>query len=164
MSNTYSNPSGDIFTLSDSVLSRGRKASGSSSRLRVIQPIHRTQDARVQRLLNFLQPGTYIQPHCHPLPHASESVIVMSGRLEVLIFDDGGSITKRHLLTPENPLIDIEPNIWHGMIVLEEDTTILEFKQGPYDAATDKLFARWAPAEGGEEASAYLESLISNPG
>jgi len=160
MSHSLPNLSGDIVTLSEKLLLEGRKASRESHRLRVMQPIQRTQDAGVQRLLNFLQPGTYIRPHCHPLPDASESVLVISGRLEVLIFDSHGSIQERHHLETSNPFIDIEPGVWHSMIVLENDTTVLEFKKGPYDPITDKLFAHWAPPEDHRQAVDYLQSLI----
>lgn len=163
MSKSLPNPAGDIFTLDISLLSKGKEASRCSPRLRVMQPIQRTQEARVQRLLNFLQPGTYIQPHCHPLPHASESISLLSGKMDVLIFDEVGKVTSRVLLSPQNPFIDIEPGTWHGMVVREVDTVVLEFKQGPYDAITDKLFARWAPEEGNPDANAYLDSLARAP-
>ena len=39
------------------------------------------------------------------------------------------------------------------------DTVIFEVKPGPYDAATDKEFAPWAPPEGDPRAHAYLIQL-----
>ncbi len=126
-----------------------------------MQPVQRSQEARVQRLLNFLQPGTYVQPHCHPLPHATESMCLLSGALDVLIFKENGSLINRIPLTMESPLIDIEPGTWHGLIVREADTVIFEVKQGPYDPSTDKTFATWAPPEHSPEAPAYLLALSS---
>lgn len=159
MPHALPNPTGDLF-LPDSTLYRhGREASRKSPRLRVIQPIQRSQQARVQRLLNFLQPGTYIQPHCHPLPHASESVCLLAGHLEVVIFHPDGSVRERHHLDTHSPLIDLEPGLWHGMIVHQPDTIIFEVKQGPYDPTTDKEFAPWAPPEDSPEAASYLANL-----
>ena len=156
--NALANVSGDVFELSREEIESGLEASRSSPRLRMILPIHRTGEARVQRMLNFLQPGTYVQPHLHPREFASETIFVMQGRLGFVIFDDRGDFTGVHDLKP-GALIDIEPGIWHGLVCLEEDTVILEIKRGPYDAETDKTFAGWAPAEGDAEAGAYLESL-----
>ncbi|YCM43869.1 WbuC family cupin fold metalloprotein [Verrucomicrobiaceae bacterium 227] len=159
MSKALPHPVGPVFSLSPELMSNGREASRLSPRLRTMQPIQRSQESRVQRLLNFLQPGTYIQPHCHPLPHATESVCLLAGALDILIFDENGALIERHPLTLSSPLIDIEPGTWHGMIVQAPDTVIFEVKQGPYDPTTDKTFAAWAPPEGSPKAAHYLAGL-----
>ena len=161
MPNALPNPNGDVFILSDSVLSEGKSTSRRSPRLRMVQPVQRTQSAKVQRLINFLQPGTYIRPHCHPLAHATESVCLLSGHLEVLIFCPEGSVRDRHHLTTKSPLIDIEPGTWHGMIVHSPDTVIFEAKRGPYNPETDKKFAPWSPEEETPEVEDFLASLKS---
>ncbi|MFT6181501.1 MAG: cupin fold WbuC family metalloprotein [Paracoccaceae bacterium] len=159
MPNALPNPTGDLFLLNDAILSEGKKASRQSPRRRIVLPVQRSQDALVQRLLNFLQPGTYIRPHRHPLPHATESICLLSGSLEILIFDQSGTVQSRHRLSASSPLIDLEPDLWHGMIVLEADTVIFEVKRGPYDPATDKEFASWSPQEDSPEVAAYLTTL-----
>ncbi len=159
MASALPNPQGEVFTLSEELLSHALQASRHSERRRIIQPIQRDQSARVQRLLNCLQPLTYIRPHCHPHPHASETICLLSGSLEVLIFSTDGGITSRHLLSVKSPLIDLQPGVWHGMIVKEPDTVILEVKQGPYQASTDKKFAAWAPPEDSPQAAQYLAQL-----
>lgn len=159
MSNALPNPSGQVFVLTDSLFDKGKCASRKSPRLRMIQPVQRAQSAKVQRLLNFLQPGTYIRPHCHPLDHATESVCLLSGHVEVLIFSPEGSIQARHHLTNTSPLIDIEPGAWHSMIVRAPDTVIFETKQGPYNPETDKEFAPWSPDENSPGVGAFLEDL-----
>jgi cupin fold WbuC family metalloprotein len=162
MSRALPNPAGSVFTLDEEVILEGLRASRSSKRLRIIVPVQRSQEAQVQRLLNFLQPGTYIRPHCHPAPHASESICLLRGSLQILIFDKNGFLTKRHLLSETGDrLIDLEPGIWHGMIVMKEDTVIFEVKRGPYDPGSDKEFATWAPEEGSSEAPKFLQSLSS---
>jgi len=159
MPNALPNPIEDVFALNEVILSKGKSASRKSSRLRMIQPVQRTQTAKVQRLLNFLQPGTYIRPHCHPLEQATESVCLLNGHLEVLIFNPEGSIHTRHHLTPTSSLIDIEPRVWHGMIVHEPDTVIFEVKKGPYNPATDKEFASWSTEEDSPEVKDFLARL-----
>jgi cupin fold WbuC family metalloprotein len=86
---------------------------------------------------------------------------LVSGSLDVLIFDEHGSLSDRIHLTPDSPLIDIEPGTWHGMVVRAPDTVIFEVKQGPYDPTTDKTFATWAPPESSPEAFDYLAGLSS---
>lgn len=159
MPNALPNPTGDVFVLDELILSQGKSASRKSSRLRMIQPVQRAQTAKVQRLLNFLQPGTYIRPHRHSLEQATESVCLLSGHLEVLIFNPQGSIHTRHNLTTTSPLIDIEPGVWHGMIVHTPDTVIFEVKKGPYNPETDKEFASWSPKEDSPDVKEFLASL-----
>jgi len=159
----FQNPSGDRFHLTDNSIEQGLEASRESNRNRMILPIHRSQDAEVQRLINFLQPGTYIRPHKHPLPHATESIVVLRGSIRFFTLDDYGEImTDQHLTaTPIPSVIDIEPRVWHMFLVLETDTIIFECKRGPYNAETDKKFADWAPEEGDPEADIYLQKLNS---
>ncbi len=153
-----SNPTGPVFELTPELLNEGIEASRQSPRLRMILPIHRQQDSLVQRMLNFLQPGTYVQPHVHPREYASETVFVMRGRIGFAIFNEAGELQSTHDLT-KGGLIDIEPNVWHGMVCLEPDTVILETKRGPYDLMDDKHFAGWAPAEGDDDAPEYMQEL-----
>ena len=159
MKTAFPNPTGEVFVLNDSFLFQGKSASRESPRLRMILPVQRNQSAKVQRLLNFLQPGTYIRPHCHPLDYASESVCLLSGHLEILIFDSEGGVRARHHLRTTSPLIDIEPRTWHGMIVHAPDTVIFEVKKGPYDPETDKEFAPWSPVEDSPEVGPFLTGL-----
>jgi hypothetical protein len=50
------------------------------------------------------------------------------------------------------------------MVALKPDTVIFEVKAGPYDAATDKAFAPWAPAEGTQEAQSFLADVLTKCG
>ena len=159
MPNALPNPTGDLFRLTPDLLETGKKASRESPRRRMIMPVQRTSEAHVQRLLNFLQPGTYIRPHRHPRPHATESLCLLEGELEFLVFSESGEILDRLALTPQNPLIDVEPGLWHGMIIKRPDTVIFEIKIGPYDPTTDKNFAPWAPEEKSPKVADFLQLL-----
>ena len=153
------NPSGEVFLLSKQQMEEGILASRQSPRRRIVMPIHRSQDALVQRMLNFFQPDTYIPPHQHPREGASETIQMLAGRLAFFIFADDGVIAASYTLEPGD-LIDIEAGVWHGLVVLEPDTVVLEVKRGPFDA-TDRIFADWAPEEGDVGAGEYLSGLRS---
>jgi hypothetical protein len=55
--------------------------------------------------------------------------------------------------------LDCREGVWHTFFALEPDTVLYEAKNGPFDAATDKEAAPWAPAEGTTEAGLYLAEL-----
>lgn len=162
MQKAFSNPSGRQFFLEKELIDKGLKASRESERLRMILPLHRTQNAEVQRIINFLQPGTYIRPHQHPLPHATESIVLLSGTIRFFTFDDNGNTETKRILTskPIPGIVDIEPGVWHSFLVLEEDTILFECKKGPYNVETDKVFADWAPQEGAPDAEMWMNQYI----
>lgn len=153
----FENVTGPIFTLTDELVQLGILASRESNRRRIILPIHREQDAEVQRMINFLQPGTYIRPHKHPLKHATESLVLIQGSILFFTYDDSGEVLSKHNVEskPHSGVLDIEPGVWHSFKVLEPDTLLFECKRGPYDAETDKIFAPWAPEEGSAEADSW---------
>jgi len=155
------NPKGDFFRLTDEKISSGVRASRASDRLRIIYPVQRNQKAEVQRLLNFMQPGTYVRPHRHPMPHATESIVILQGKLRFFTFDADGNRLTDDIVSTGLPagMIDIEPGVWHSFLVLEKDTIIFECKKGPYNADTDKEFADWAPEEGTVESRNWMQTI-----
>lgn len=155
---SLNNPVGDGVLFSPCDLETLIEASRKSPRLRMMQPIQRLDNAPVQRLLNALQPWTYVRPHKHPMEGASETLVILQGALGLLIFDEAGKVQEKETLTA-GCVFDLEPNIWHGMVCLEPDTVMAEFKKGPYDAGTDKEFSTWSPEEGSEEVGKFVESL-----
>lgn len=153
------NPAGDVFELTPELLEEGLAESRRSPRGRMLFPIHRHQDDLVQRMLNFLQPGTFIQPHQHPRDWATETIHVLQGVLGFVIFSETGEFISSHRLGA-GQMIDIEARVWHGVLALEPDTVILEIKRGPYDD-TDKVFADWSPAENAEGSEEFYRRLLS---
>lgn len=158
-------PAGDFFFPSEEFWKTAVEASRTSPRRRIMVPIQRSEAAPVQRLLNVMQPGSYVQPHRHPRPQATELAFIISGRMQVWIFHDDGTIRETRQCVPHSPcpLVDLEPGIWHTFAALEPDTVILEIKGGPYDPELDKEFAPWAPTENDDASAAYLKSLLESP-
>jgi cupin fold WbuC family metalloprotein len=155
-------PRGDIVTLDAELLARGVEASRTSPRQRVMVPLQRRLEG-VQRLLNFLQPGSYIRPHRHPLPEHVETIVVLQGAIGVLEFTPEGGVRTTWALRAgrvDACLVDIDAGVWHGLVVQAPDTVILEIKRGPYDAARDKEFPEWAPLEGAEGCAPALREWL----
>ena len=151
------NPSGPVFELTSAIREEGLRESRLSPRRRMLLPFHRGHEDLVQRMLNFMQPGTYIRAHQHPRDWASETLMVMSGCLGFVTFDPEGNVLTKHRLGVGD-LVDIEARVWHSVLALAEDTVILEIKRGPFNEE-DKVFAEWSPEEFSEEAPDYLAWL-----
>jgi cupin fold WbuC family metalloprotein len=154
-------PKGAITPIGEPLIARVIAASRESPRRRMVLPLHKTPGAVLQRMLNALQPGSYVRPHKHAPPRC-ESLVLLRGALRFVAFDDSGEIRRAVDLRPDGDLaVDIEPDVYHMMLALSEDSVVFEVKTGPYDAATDKTWAPWAPPEDSPEAEAYLRDLIT---
>ena len=155
----FNNVTGSCYIPDKQVIEEGLSQSRKNCRRRIILPIHRTQDAPVQRMLNFVQPGTYIRPHLHPREHAVETIIVYRGAIRFLLFDDNGNVKQKIKLEANTHhfMADIEPGTWHSFVVLQDDTILVEAKMGPYNAERDKIFAPWTPPEQTPEAKTWVD-------
>lgn len=149
--------------LSTDLFEEGIRLSRVSPRKRIILPIHKSAEASMHRMLNFIQPGSYIRPHNHSLSNKTESVIVLQGAIRFFTFDENGKVVTDSIIggTSKNFGVDIEPTVYHAFFAIESDTIIFETKPGPYEKATDKLFAEWAPEEGTEAASLFMQNLLA---
>jgi cupin fold WbuC family metalloprotein len=110
--------------------------------------LHPDPDDPVQRLLNALEPGTYVRPHRHSLPPKWELLTIVTGRAAVLVFDADGAVQERIELDSATPIVELPPATWHSLVALESGTVLLEVKPGPYVPTAPAEFAAWAPAEG----------------
>ena len=152
-----------VFFLGEAELEAGRVASRKSPRLRITLPLHRELGDGVQRMINFLQPGTYITPHHHPAVGFSETIFVIHGRILFVEFASTGQVLMKRLLTGGTPeaLVDFGGTLIHTFICLDPDTVILEIKKGPYAGPEDKVFAPWAPPEGDPASAGYMANLLN---
>ena len=137
-----------------------------SKRQRMNHNFHSTPDDTLQRLLNAIEPYSYVQPHKHEAPDKREVFFALKGRMLVVEFDDIGNITDQILLDPAggNFGAEIAPRTWHTIISLEEGSVAYEFKDGPYSPVDDKNFASWAPVEGSAETLNYIHGILAKTG
>lgn len=136
-----------------------------SPRRRMNHNFHEAADDNPHRFLNVLLRGTYIRPHRHTAPPKSETFLVLEGVADVILFDGAGSITERYSLgveTPEGRVwgIDLHPGVWHTVLPRTARVVCFEVKPGPWEPATDKEFAPWAPGEDSPSAAEYCRALL----
>lgn len=134
---------------------------GKSTRKRAIFRLHEHEEM-VQRMVNALLPGTYVPPHKHEDPDKVELFSILKGKVAVLRFNDIGEVQAVLELSETGPvkIVDIPPRTYHSVVVLQP-SAVLEIIQGPYEAATHKQLAPWAPAEASPKANDYLIYMTS---
>ena len=136
-------------------------AARQSPRRRKNHNFHTPASDAANRLLNAVEPGSYIQPHRHLDPSKDETFVVVRGRFGLICFDDAGAVTQTVLLEPGGDVIGAHLlcGTFHTLVSLEPGSVFLEAKAGPYAPATEAERAPWAPPEGDPKAAACLAML-----
>lgn len=133
-----------------------QRQAGADARLRTNYNLHESLDDPVQRLCNAMEPGTYVRPHRHATPPKWELLVILSGHLAALCFDEQGRVLERVEIQAGGPayLLELPALAWHTVAALVPGTVVLEVKPGPYAPLAAEAFAPWAPAPGDAEARA----------
>jgi cupin fold WbuC family metalloprotein len=123
--------------------------------------LHPSDGFCCHRLLNAMEPDSYIRPHRHLDPAKDESMVVVRGRMGVIAFDAAGNVRSRVIIAAAGNAVavDISHGLFHTVVGLESGTVFFEAKAGPYRPMTEEESAPWAPAEGTPEAAVYLAAL-----
>ncbi len=133
-----------------------------SPRRRKNRNFHERNDFPCHRLLNAIEPGSYVAPHRHLAAHKDETMLLVRGTAGFITFTDSGQPVDVVLLGAASSRlgVDIPHGTWHTIFALESGTIVFEAKAGPYLALSAAERAPWAPAEGDAAAAAYLDSLV----
>lgn len=117
--------------INDELLDKVTAEAKASPRLRMNYNLHENLDAKAQRLINVLLPGTALPIHRHR--HTAETYVILRGKMFVVFYNDLGAQIERFLLDPTigNYGVQIPKGQWHSIEVIEP-SAIFEVKDGPY--------------------------------
>jgi len=151
-----------MIKIDKKLLDQTTEKAKAASRNRMNHNFHKQSDDLLQRMLNAMEPGTYIRPHKHENPDKREAFVIIRGRVAFIEFDRNGRVVDHIVMDAAQGCygLEIAPRCYHTLISLQSGSVLYEVKDGPYNAETDKNFASWAPEEGSNEASMYLTMLI----
>ena len=155
-------PSSGVQVVDDALIEATLARARSSPRRRANHNLHGSHADGLHRFLNAWLQGSYAAPHRHIAIPKPECFVVLRGQFACFVFDDAGAVTRDVVLGANGVVaIDIAPGLWHTVLPLTAEAVCFEVKLGPWDAATDKEFAPWAPREGDPGAEAYAEHLLT---
>lgn len=103
-----------------------------SPRLRMNFDLRNTPADTSQRMLNAIEPGSFLPIHRHR--HSSETVVCLRGHLREMFYNDKRELTDIIDLVPASECVALNVPIgqWHTVEVLESGTVILEVKDEAY--------------------------------
>lgn len=135
-----------------------------SPRLRMNYNFHESLDASINRLINAMEPDTYLRPHRHKNPDKNEVFLLLRGKAALFLFDDTGAVTESVILDPIAGVYggEIPCDVWHTLLVLESGSVVYEYKQGPYAPLSSENTAPWSPdADDMVKVKMYMDELKS---
>lgn len=152
----------DRFAVVDAaLLAQKSRDAAANARRREIHRFHAGDAAALHRMINAVQPGTYVRPHRHRNPPKDESFVLLTGRMGFICFKDDGSFDREDCVVLDRDAgvyaLDAPAGGWHAILALVPDTTLFEVKPGPYSPVDDKDFAPFAPS--GEDPDAAMRYL-----
>jgi len=155
--------SGRCTLIDEALLGETTRAARQSTRLRRNHNFHAAHDDVSHRLINAMEPGSYVMPHRHLHPDKDETFVVLRGTFGLLLFDDAGTVTETRLLRAGGEVLgaNVPHGTWHSLVSFEPGSVFLEAKGGPYVPLTAEERAPWAPSEGDPGVAAYLASMES---
>jgi len=135
-----------------------------SPRLRMNYNFHTELNDPVQRLLNALEPWTYIRPHKHTTKE--ESFVLLRGKVLAVVFNADGTIRDYTVMCLSTGIlgVEFEENSFHMLTSLESGSVVYEIKEGPFIPHTEGSSAPWAPLEGSPEAKEFLAKVFAEIG
>lgn len=148
--------------IDEHLLDETREKALQSPRLRMNYNFHERLDDPVNRLLNVMEPGTYLPPHRHLDPDKDETFLILRGKVALFTFDDEGNIIKKLVMDPKAGVYgaDIPAGTWHTLLVMEPGSVIFEAKPGPFSPLAPEHIGPWSPKADDEEGvRMYLEYL-----
>ena len=151
-----------LAAIDESVMDGAMEAARSSERRRAMIHFHRSPDEPVQRMVNAIEPESYVRPHRHTNPARPEIFVVLRGSVLIVRFSDDGAPIEGLMVSADGPVrgAEIQGEAWHTVVALSGGTVLYEVTQGPYNAATNEEFAPWAPpAEDAGAAQVYIAAL-----
>lgn len=166
---------GNGFVLDRPLLDSLSEQARRSPRARHHFNLHAGYEEPCQRLLNAIEPGSYIPPHRHAIDPKTESLIAVRGLFALILFDDTGAVahvvrfgSERYLESSATSIgVELQPGAWHTVLALAPGSVLLEIKAGPFIPTAAKELASWAPREGSAGVPAYLrflEEAVRRPG
>lgn len=108
--------------------------------------LHASTKDKIQQMILFHPKGSYIRPH--KSISNEESYMILSGEMDLILFDNFGKIKKKielgDLKSKKNFFFRMKKSLFRTMIV-KKDTFFLEVKQGPFLKNKSTMYADWSP-------------------
>ncbi len=123
---------------------------------------HPGPHAAQHEMLIVMRGDSYVPPHRHW--GRTETLTVLEGSADALIFDESGTVTEVVRMAPYHEagrfFYRMPAGLFHALVFRSDWLVYLETTSGPFDPAHSET-APWAPPEGDPAAAAYRAHLAA---
>ena len=138
----------DVFTLSSQYLDELKQASLNNNRQRIRLCAHRNPDDSLHEMFIVHTNECYVRPHRHI--GKVESMAILEGEVDVVLFHDNGDIRKVIEMGEPNSgkvfFYRLGQSIYHTLIIHTKFLVFHEITEGPFLRDMTQ-FPDWAPLE-----------------
>jgi cupin fold WbuC family metalloprotein len=155
-------PEEDVVNVTAADLDELKKLALQNPRRRVRLCAHRTPQDHLHEMFIVHTSDCYVRPHKHL--GKAESMAVLEGEVDVILFNEDGSINKIiQMGTPDSGKIfyqRLSDPIYHTLIIRTPFLVFHEVTEGPF-LREKTIFPEWAPAEEGAVAIEFINQIES---
>ncbi len=152
-----------IVEVDDATIEMLLDAAAAEPKRRARLNLHNSDDDLIHEMIIAFRRDSLNMPHRHV--GKSESMHVMRGRVDVVLFDDEGHPTRRiRIGAPGRAALAFCPSvfrmaapIWHTVIPVDDKVVVHETTNGPFIAGQNMEIPPWAPAE--SDLAVWVEKL-----
>lgn len=125
-----------------------KQLSSHNPRKRIRLCAHASPEDRLHEMLIVHERSAYVRPHKHP--GKTESMHIIEGLVDVVVFDDDGRIERvigmGDYASGETFFYRMTKPVFHTLIIRTDILVFHETTSGPFDRG-DTVFATWAPED-----------------
>lgn len=155
-------PKQDVVFLSTSDLDELKQLALKNPRKRVRLCAHRSPQAHLHEMFIVHTSECYVRPHKHL--GKAESMAVLEGEVDVVLFNEDGSINKIVQMgapgSGKTFYQRLSDPIYHALIIRSPFLVFHEVTEGPF-LREKTIFPEWAPAEGDPAAIEFQNQIQS---
>tara|TARA_B100000787_G_scaffold169768_1_gene162179 strand:- start:1035 stop:1550 length:516 start_codon:yes stop_codon:yes gene_type:complete len=152
MLNNVINNKKDIFVCDNDFLKNLKKRAQVAKNRRSRVCIHLSRSSQVQEMIIYALKDSYMPPHKHPTGN-SETYHLISGKLDLYLFNKSGHVIKKISLEAHNKKSKKNfyyrtnsGDFWHMPVVKSRECVFHEIYSGPWKKQHDVKFPKWAPS------------------
>ena len=139
---------GPIATIGSTEINFLKRKVAGNKKGRVRINFHQDNSDLLHEMMIAIQPDSYIRPHKHP--GKSESFHIIYGAVEIVVFEDDGTIREVVSLAAKDEkkafFYRMSRPFFHTLIIYSDLLVVHEITNGPF-VKDDSKFGSFAPAE-----------------
>ena len=151
---------GPIIEVDDATIEMLLDAAAAEPKRRARLNLHRDDNDLIHEMIIAFRGDSLNMPHRHE--GKSESMHVIKGRVDVVIFDDDGKETRRVRLGARDwrgmpSVFRMAAPLWHTVIPVDDKVVVHETTNGPFLPGKNMEIPPWAPQE--SELASWVDGL-----